>query len=92
MSQIQDKIDEMHIDDKGEELADDWTSVKYYITVLVTEEEFLAGDFKISFKLSRQAELSGPAELVEEVPDESTRRYAEVQLMDKRTFTLIQII
>lgn len=78
---------------KEEELQDDWTSVKYYITMLLTADQLLAEDFKISFKLSKEAELAGQAELLKEMePSESDRRGAEVKLIDKRTFDLIQII
>lgn len=38
-------------DEKQEKIADDWTSIKYFVSMLVKEKQIKAADMKVQFKL-----------------------------------------
>lgn len=79
-------------DEKDEPVRDDWVSVIYTVNIIMKEADMKAADLRVSFKMGK-LKLIGQVDTVkDDKVDEATKKIAEVQLIDKIIFNLIQKI
>ena len=88
----EDDSDDSEEDKKDEPVREDWVSVIYTVNIIMKESDFKADDLRISFKMGI-LKLIGQVETVEDkMVSLSMKKLAEVQLIDKIIFNLIQKI
>ena len=84
---------EFEDDDNINEDADNWKTVKYHTAFILKENELLNGSLKVELAVSQEKSISGGCTLskIEEVPI-VLRSQAEVQVINRQTFDLIQLM